>query len=60
MIKAYLQRVKERAGPILLMGNILIMTLNLLYIGHRFDNLTNKQIFACQLTSMTTSVCIEQ
>jgi len=59
-MKAYLQRVKERAGPILLMGNILIMTLNLLYIGHRFDKLTNKQIFACQLTSMTTSVCLEQ
>lgn len=59
-MKAYLQRVKERAGPILLMGNILIMSLNLLYIAHRFDNLSNKQVFACQLTSMTTSVCLEQ
>ena len=59
-MKAYLQRVKERAGPILLMGNILIMTLNLLYIGHRFDKLTNKQIFVCELSSYTTSVCLEQ
>ena len=60
MIKAYLQRVKERAGPILLMGNILIMTLNLLYIGHKLDNLANKQIFVCELSSYTTSVCLEQ
>ena len=59
-MKNYLQKVKERAGIILLTGNILVMTFNLLYVSYRFDNLPNKQVFICELTSFTQFVCLEQ
>lgn len=59
-MKQYLQQLKQRAQLIILLGNTLLVSLNILYTAHKFDNINNKQIFACQLTSPITSVCYEQ
>ena len=56
----YLQELKQRAQLIILLGNTLLVSLNILYTAHKFDTINNKQIFACQLTSQVTSVCFEQ
>ena len=59
-MKEYIQRLKSRAQLIILVGNTMLVLFNLLYVSFKFDNMNNKQIFTCEMTSPYTSQCYER
>ena len=52
--------IKKRSQITLLLLNIIVASCNLIILSGKLDRLGQKTIIFCEMSSMTTSVCVEQ